>query len=162
LNDKIAEMAFENTRALEDLNLATFDAVFYPGGHGPIWDLSGNATSGNIILQFLDSGRPVAAVCHGPAALIAAATIRPGLLAGRKVVSFTNAEEVLTFRADNVPYKLETRLKELGADFHSALVPFIPHVEVDGLLITGQNPASAGPTAKALIEKLEAQTVSLH
>ncbi len=162
LNDKIAEMAFEDTRVLEDLNLATFDAVFYPGGHGPIWDLAVNTTSGNIILQFLDSGRPVAAVCHGPAALIAAATIRPGLLAGRKVVSFTNAEEVLTFRADNVPYKLETRLKELGADFHSALVPFIPHVEVDGLLITGQNPASAGPTAKALIEKLEAQTVSLH
>ncbi|MCE7064972.1 type 1 glutamine amidotransferase domain-containing protein [Dyadobacter sp. CY326] len=161
-DDSIAQRVFENTIMLEEADLDKFDAVFYPGGHGPIWDLADSATSGQIILDFLDSGRPVGAVCHGPAALIAAALLRPGLLKGKKLAGFTNTEEALTFRSDNVPYKLEDRLIELGADFDSALIPFTSHVETDGLLITGQNPASAGPTAKALIEFLEKQPVSAH
>jgi putative intracellular protease/amidase len=91
--------------------------------------------------------------------LIKAAELQPGLLKGKKVTGFTNTEEAMSFRADNVPYKLETRLKELGADFQAALVPFTTNVEVDGLLITGQNPLSAGPTARRLIKMLEAVPV---
>ena len=154
-NDKVAQQKFTGTLRLEGINAADFDAVFFPGGHGPLWDLAANETSGRIILDFLAGNKPVAAVCHGPAALIEAAQQQPGLLNGKRLTGFTNAEEVLVFRSDNIPYKLETRLKELGGNFHSALVPFTSHVEEDGLLITGQNPSSAGPTAKALIAALE-------
>ena len=154
-DDETAQRKFKNTRKLEEVRVAEFDALFIPGGHGPIWDLATNAESGQLILDFLSADKPVAAVCHGPAALIKAAELRPGLLNGKRVTAFTNTEETMSMRSDNVPYKLETRLKELGADFHSALVPFTSHVEKDGLLITGQNPLSAGPTAKAVIKALE-------
>jgi putative intracellular protease/amidase len=154
-DDQIAQNKFSNTLKLEEVNIAEFDGVFFPGGHGPIWDLATNETSGRMILDFLASKKPVAAVCHGPAALIKAAELQPGFLKGKKVTGFTNTEEALAFRSDNVPYKLETRLKELGADFHAAVVPYTTHIEEDGLLITGQNPSSAGPTAKALIKVLE-------
>src|SRR5690606_6559368 len=122
---------------------------------GPVWDLAKSQTCGELILGFLSDNKPVAAVCHGPAALIAAAELQPGLLNQKKLTGFTNTEEALAFRSNNVPYKLETRLKELGADFRSSVIPFTIHVEKDGLLITGQNPLSAGPTARALIEFLE-------
>jgi putative intracellular protease/amidase len=154
--DAVAQRKFNDTRKLEQVNVAEFEALFIPGGHGPIWDLATNVTSGQIILEFLSAGKPVAAVCHGPAALIKAAELQPGLLHGKRVTAFTNTEETMSMRSDNVPYKLETRLKELGADFHSALVPFTSHVEKDGLLITGQNPLSAGPAARAVIKALEA------
>ena len=157
-DDENAQQNFNNTLPLDGINEADFDAVFFPGGHGPLWDLATNETSGRILLAFLAGNKPVAAVCHGPAALIKAAQLQPGLLSGKRLTGFTNAEEVLVFRSDNIPYKLEARLKELGADFHSALVPFTSHVEEDGLLITGQNPSSAGPTAKALIKALESNT----
>ncbi|PST82584.1 type 1 glutamine amidotransferase domain-containing protein [Pedobacter yulinensis] len=151
-DDPVAKSAFDHTYRLSTLEPGQFDGVFYPGGHGPIWDLASNETSGRLIVDYLENGKPVAAVCHGPAALIKAAELRPGLLQGKRVAAFTNAEETLTMRASNVPYELETRLKELGADFRSALVPFTSHVETDGLLITGQNPLSAGPTARAMIK----------
>lgn len=154
-DDAAAQQKFDNTFQLENIKADEFDAIFYPGGHGPIWDLASNTHSGQLILNFLSFGKPVAAVCHGPAALIKAAELQPGFLEGKNITGFTNTEEALAFRSDNVPYKLETRLKELGAKFHSALVPFTSHVERDGLLITGQNPLSAGPTAKALIKRLE-------
>ena len=155
-DDETAQRKFKDTRKLEEINVTEFDALFIPGGHGPIWDLATNATSGQIILDFLSADKPVAAVCHGPAALIKAAELRPGLLNGKRVTAFTNTEETMSMRSDNVPYKLETRLKELGVEFHSAIVPFTSHVEKDGLLITGQNPLSAGPTAKVVIKSLEA------
>ena len=154
-DDEVAQQKLNSTLKLEEVNATDFDAVFFPGGHGPLWDLATNERSGRIILDFLTSNKPVAAVCHGPAALLKAAELQPGLLNGKKITGFTNTEETLVFRSDNIPYKLETQLKELGADFHSALVPFTSHVEEEGLLVTGQNPASAGPTAKALIKVLE-------
>ena len=155
--DSAAQLAFAKTHTLDSVDPDGYDAVFYPGGHGPLWDLATNEISARIILDYYNMGKPVGAVCHGPAALIKAAELQPGFLTGKKVAGFTNAEETLTARSGNVPYELETRLKELGADFHSALLPFSSHVEVDGLLVTGQNPLSAGPTAKALIEVLEGQ-----
>ena len=156
-SDTVLLEKLKHTKKLSDVNQADYDAVFYPGGHGPLWDLAENEISARIILDYYNAGKPVGAVCHGPAALIRAAELQPGFLTGKRVAGFTNAEETLTARSGNIPYELETRLKELGADFHSALLPFASHVEVDGLLVTGQNPLSAGPTAKALIDVLEGQ-----
>lgn len=155
VDDEFAQSAFTHTHTLVGLSATDFDAVFFPGSHGPIWDLADNELSARLILEFFDLEKPVAAVCHGPAALIKAAELSPGLLAGKRLTSFTNTEEKLVGRSDNIPYKLEDKLIELGANFMSALLPFLVNVETDGLLITGQNPLSAGPVAKALIQVLE-------
>lgn len=154
-NDEITQQKFEKTLSLDEVNAAGFEAMFIPGGHGPVWDLATNETSGRMILDFFAQNKPVAAVCHGPAALIKAAELQPGLLNGKRLTGFTNTEEAMALRSDNIPYKLETRLKELGADFHAALLPYTIHIEEDGLLITGQNPLSAAPAARALLKRLE-------
>ncbi|MGN7988789.1 type 1 glutamine amidotransferase domain-containing protein [Pedobacter sp. 22226] len=154
-DDETAKTAFSQTHLLNQVKSEDFDAVFYPGGHGPIWDLAQDNNSGILILDFLDAGKPVAAVCHGPAALISADRQRPGFLKGKIISAFSNTEETLVGRSGNVPYLLQTKLEELGAEVKTALVPFLSHVEKDGLLITGQNPLSAGPAAKALIDLLE-------
>lgn len=153
--DDVAKNAFKNTLTLDSISASDYDGLFIPGGHGPLWDLASNADSGHIILDFLNQNKYVASVCHGVAALIKAAELQPGLLNDKKITAFSNAEETLVFRGDNIPYKLETRLKELGADYQKAIIPFTSHMEEDGLLITGQNPMAAGPTAKALIKALE-------
>lgn len=154
-DDITAKKALDNTLRLEEISSANYDAVFYPGGHGPLFDLAFNEISGKLILEFLSHNKPVASVCHGPAALIKAAELDSTILKGKRVTGFSNAEEKLAMKSNNIPYTLEDRLKELGADYHSGTLPFISHTEVDGLLITGQNPMSAGPTAKALIDFLE-------
>ncbi|MEO6682397.1 MAG: type 1 glutamine amidotransferase domain-containing protein [Ginsengibacter sp.] len=153
--DDAAQKALSTTFPLEKITASDFDAVFIPGGHGPLWDLASDENSGRIILDFLKQQKHVASVCHGVAALLKAEEMQPGLLKGKRVTGFSNTEEKLALRSDNVPYELETRLKESGADFHSATIPFASHVETDGLLITGQNPLAAGPTAKALIDAIE-------
>ncbi len=155
-DDPVAQKALQNTLKLEDVAAADYDAVFYPGGHGPIFDLASDHKSGQLILDFLRADKPVASVCHGPAALIKAAELDPSILKGKTVTGFSNTEEKLALKSDNIPYTLEDRLKELGADYRTGLVPFISHTEVDGLLITGQNPLSSGPTAKALLAFWEA------
>lgn len=154
-DDPQAQHKLHHTLLLSQVSCADYDAIFLPGGHGPIWDLANDEICGNLIVEFLSEGKPVAAVCHGPAALIKAIELRPALFEGKRMTCFTNLEEGLVLRSDNIPYKVETRLKESGADFHASLIPFTSHVEVDGLLVTGQNPASAGPAAKALTELLE-------
>lgn len=160
LRDAAAQEQFDHTVKLEQVRAGEFDGMFIPGGHGPVWDLAHNETSGALIVEFLEHHKPVAAVCHGPAALIAAERERPGLLKGKKLTGFTNAEETIAMRSGNVPYLLETRLKELGGDFRSATIPYTPHVEKDGLLITGQNPLSSGPAAQALVKALEKSAVA--
>lgn len=154
-DDEAAQQQLKTTKTLETVVVSEFDAVFYPGGHGPLWDLATSELSAGIILDFLSQNKPVAAVCHGPAALIKAAELQPGLLNRKKLTGFSNTEEALVFRSDKIPYRLEDRLKDLGADYNNALLPNLPHVEEDGLLVTGQNPLSAGPAAKALIKALE-------
>ncbi len=154
-DDEVAKQKLDTVLTLNEVAAADFDAVFIPGGHGPLWDLATNDTSGRLILDFLENNKYVAAVCHGPAALIKAAELQTGLLNGKNMTCFTSAEEALVFRNGNIPYKLDERLKYLGANVKSALIPFTSHVETDGLFITGQNPASAGPTAEALIEALD-------
>ncbi|WP_285008686.1 type 1 glutamine amidotransferase domain-containing protein [Pedobacter faecalis] len=156
-NDEAAKSAFENTLMLAEVDANNFDAVFYPGGHGPIWDLASSEKSGQLILDFYKAGKPVGLVCHGPAALIKVEELEPGFLNGKRITAFTDTEEVMTGRSGNVPYQLESRLKELGADLDSALIPFTAHVETDANLVTGQNPLSAGPAAQALIRLIEAE-----
>jgi putative intracellular protease/amidase len=154
-DDEGAKAAFHNTRTLGEIQVQDYDALFIPGGHGPLWDLATDEQCGKIILRFLQERKYVAAVCHGPAALIKAAELQPGLLQGKKITAFSNTEEAMAMRSKNVPYKLETRLRDLGADYHAVLIPFTSQVEKDGLLITGQNPMSAGPAANALIKALQ-------
>jgi len=153
-DDDYAKNAFSHTSTLNGIQASDYDAVFYPGGHGPLWDLAVDNNSGILIHDFLDAGKPVAAVCHGPAALLSAENIRPGFLKGKRISAFSNTEETIVGRGDHVPYLLQTKIEELGAEIKNSLVPFLSHVEIDGLLITGQNPLSAGPVAKALIERL--------
>lgn len=134
---------------LEDVDLAEFDAVFYPGGHGPMEDLAVNADSGRLLTRALREGKPLAVLCHAPAALLAAGDA----VAGYRVTAFTNEEEKLAGLADKAKWLLQDRLEELGVDFVAG-APFAPNVVVDRNLYTGQNPASSGPLAVRMLEVL--------
>lgn len=158
-NDEKAKRDFQNTKKLNEVNAQDFDAIFFPGGHGPMWDLSSDENCAKLVLDFYSQNKPVAAVCHGPAALIPAAEKDPGFLKGKSVTAFSNTEEKLAGLYNSIPFKLQDRLKELGANYHSATIPYTAEVQKDGLLITGQNPASAEPTANLLIEVLEKELV---
>ncbi|MFD0274911.1 type 1 glutamine amidotransferase domain-containing protein [Kitasatospora sp. NPDC127111] len=139
---------------LEDIDLAEYDAVFYPGGHGPMEDLAVNADSGRLLAAALDSGKPLGVVCHGPAALLAATRADGGnAFAGYRLTGFTNAEETQAGLADKAKWLLQTRLVEAGAAFQEG-EPWAPHVVVDRNLVTGQNPASSVQLAQELLRKL--------
>ena len=149
--DPDAQAQLANTMKLVDVSAEDFDAVFYPGGHGPMWDLSDNPVSIALVEAFVRDGKPVAAVCHAPAALTNAR--RPDgsyLVAGKKVTGFANSEEDAVGLSNVVPFLLENRLRERGGHYRKA-EDFAPYVLVDGTLITGQNPASSAPAAKELI-----------
>lgn len=154
--DEEAQAHLASTHKLADINVCKFDGVFYPGGHGPLWDLAESAESKAIIEGALSANKPVALVCHAPAVLKNVAT-REGdpIVKGRKVTGFTNEEEEAVGLTDVVPFLLEDVLKQQGGDFSKDGV-FEPHVVRDGLLITGQNPPSSEPTAKKLLEVLAA------
>lgn len=153
-NDTAAIAELAQTRPLADVLDEDVDAVFYPGGHGPLWDLSEDADSIRLIETRFAAGKPVAAVCHGPAVLRhAQGTLSQPLVKDKRVTGFTNAEEAAVELTDIVPFLLEDELKAKGANFEAA-PPFQPHVVVDGRLITGQNPASSEPAARALLELL--------
>ncbi|MEU9080384.1 type 1 glutamine amidotransferase domain-containing protein [Kitasatospora sp. NPDC048538] len=146
--------AFRRPVKLAEVDRADYDAVFYPGGHGPMEDLAVDADSGRLLTGVLASGRPLGVVCHGPAALLAArAEDGSSPFAGYRLTGFTNAEEVQAGLADRAPWLLQDRLVELGADFREG-APWAPHVVVDRNLVTGQNPSSSGPVAAALLELL--------
>src|SRR5664280_2365565 len=153
-DDPDAQAALANTTKLIDVSAAPFDAVFYPGGHGPMWDMPDNATSIALIEAFVKADKPVGAVCHAPAAFV---NVRGEdgkyLVKGKRVTGFTNAEEKAVGLAEVVPFLLEDRLKERGA-LYSKGVNWVPHVQADGKLVTGQNPASSGPAAKELLTLL--------
>ncbi|MEU6510141.1 type 1 glutamine amidotransferase domain-containing protein [Streptomyces sp. NPDC046942] len=139
---------------LEDVNLDDYEAVFYPGGHGPMEDLAVNATSGKILTDTLASGKPLGVVCHAPAALLAATKADgSNAFAGYQVAAFTNAEETQAGFADKAKWLLQTRLEEAGVDVQVG-EPWAPHVVIDRNLVTGQNPSSSGPLAAELLKKL--------
>jgi len=155
--DAEAQAQLASTLKLADIDIAAFDGVFYPGGHGPLWDLAESATSKALIETALASGKPVALVCHAPAVLksVTAPDGTP-IVKGRKVTGFTNAEEDAVGLTDIVPFLLEDALRAQGAEFSNVGL-FEPHVVSDGLLITGQNPPSSEPTAHALLDALNAK-----
>ncbi|HEY0895816.1 MAG TPA: type 1 glutamine amidotransferase domain-containing protein [Sphingobacteriaceae bacterium] len=149
-----------DTRKLSEVSASDFDAVFFPGGHGPLWDLSSDENSIRLIEDFWKSGKPVAAVCHAPAALLNARdqTGEP-LVRGRKVTGFANSEEAAVQLTDVVPFLLEDELRSRGGDY-SKTEDWGVHVVRDGLLITGQNPASSEEAADQLLALLEARPVN--
>jgi putative intracellular protease/amidase len=139
---------------LEDVDLADYAAVFYPGGHGPMEDLAVNQDSGALLSATLASGKPLGVVCHAPAALLAAVDgDGASPFAGYRITGFTNAEETQAGLADRARWLLQDRLVGIGADFVEG-EPWTPHVVVDRNLVTGQNPASSGPLADELIRLL--------
>ena len=152
--DNAAQAQLAHTKKLAEVSADDFDAIFYPGGHGPMWDMPDNATSIALIEAFVKAGKPVGAVCHAPAAFV---NVRGQdgeyLVKGKRVTGFSNAEEQAVGLSAVVPFLLEDRLKERGGVYSSG-VNWAPHVQVDGKLVTGQNPASSGPAAQALLTLL--------
>ncbi len=152
--DDAAQSQLANTKKLTDVSADDFDAVFYPGGHGPMWDMPDNATSITLIEAFVKADKPVSAVCHAPVALT---NVRGKdgeyLVKGKRVTGFTNTEEAAVGLDHVVPFLLEDRLKERGG-IYSKADDFAPYVLGDALLITGQNPASSGPAAEELLKLL--------
>ena len=147
--------ALRSTAPLTTVRDETFDLVFLPGGHGPLVDLATDAVLQDLLSRQDAAGRLIGAVCHGPAGLLHVQR-RDGspLLKGRRVTGFTDTEERLAGLHDKVPFLLEDAMKAQGADFHSALLPMLSHVERDGNLLTGQNPKSSHAIAKAMVEAL--------
>ena len=152
--DPAAQAELAATKVLSEIKPDDFDGVFYPGGHGPMWDLAADATSKALIEATLAAGKPVALVCHAPAALknVQAENGAP-LVKGKRVTGFSNGEEEAVGLTQIVPFLLEDVLKDQGGDYSKG-ADFAPYVVRDGLLITGQNPASSAPAAQALLEAL--------
>jgi putative intracellular protease/amidase len=146
LIDKVA-----HTFKLSEINEADYDAVFYPGGHGPLWDLATDATSIALIENFYKNNKPVAFVCHAPAALLKVkAPEGEPLVKGKEVTGFSDSEEEEVKLTKVVPFLLEDELKKLGAHYSKG-DNWNSYVKEDGLLITGQNPASSEAVAKLLL-----------
>lgn len=152
--DAAAEAQLDKTVRLDSVKQENFDTVFYPGGHGPMWDLAEDKNSVKLIESFLAAGKPIALVCHAPGVLrhVKAPDGKP-LVRGNKVTGFTDGEEQEMGLTKVVPFLVEDELLDLGATF-SKVKNWGVHTVADGQLITGQNPASSGPAAKVLIETL--------
>ncbi|MBA2409337.1 MAG: type 1 glutamine amidotransferase domain-containing protein [Gammaproteobacteria bacterium] len=152
--DAQAQAALTSTHRLADVDPRNFDAVFYPGGHGPLWDLAQDKHSIALIEAMYGAGKPVALVCHAPGVLCHVKTPDGApLVRGMAVAGFTNSEEMATGLADAVPFLVEDMLKGLGGRY-SKVDDWQPLAVADGNLITGQNPASSVPAARAVLEQL--------
>ncbi|WP_432464495.1 MULTISPECIES: type 1 glutamine amidotransferase domain-containing protein [unclassified Agarivorans] len=152
--DETAQKHLANTLKLADVNASDYDAVFYPGGHGPLWDLSDNPQSIGLLESFIQQHKPVAAVCHATAALLNVKQSDGELLVkGKSVTGFSNSEEDAVQLSEVVPFLLEDELKTRGADYQS-IADWNPYAVQDGLMITGQNPASSEMTAEKLLQQL--------
>jgi putative intracellular protease/amidase len=152
-NDPAAQKELASTVKLEGMRSEDFDTVFYPGGHGPMWDLVDNADSIALIESFYNSGKPVAAVCHAPAVLHRVVYQGAPIVKGKRVTGFTNSEEEEVQLTHVVPFLVEDKLKQLGGLFEKA-PNWQSFVITDGRLITGQNPASSTAGAQALLTLL--------
>ena len=152
LKDPVAQDAVKDTRPFTDYHPDQFDAVFLPGGHGTMFDYPISTDLAKLIEAFDRAGKIISAVCHGPAGLVAAKTSSgEPLVKGRKVAAFTDSEETAVGLQDAVPFLLESRLRELGAN-HQSAPDFQPFAIRDANLITGQNPSSAKKTAALVLE----------
>jgi putative intracellular protease/amidase len=152
--DPAAQQRLAHTVVLSKVNQKDYDAVYYPGGHGPMWDLSGDKYSAKLIESFYRNNKPVALVCHAPAALKnVKGTDGQPLIKGKKVSGFTNSEEAGVELTKVVPFLLEDMLKSEGGIYQKG-TDWQPFAVQDGLLITGQNPASSILVAQKLIAQL--------
>lgn len=159
-SDPTAQAKFSNTAICSQVEPESFDALFFPGGHGPMWDLATSEDIAKLVEKFYRQGKVIGAVCHGPAALLLARTKSgDSILKGKSVTGFTNQEEEAVELSQMVPFLLETRLQELSGRF-SCESPFQPYVVTDGQLITGQNPASSEAAAKAVLNSLTQTTTA--
>jgi putative intracellular protease/amidase len=153
--DADAQAALANTVRLADISPENYDAVFYPGGHGPLWDLAEDRSSIALIESMYASGKPVAAVCHAPAVLKHATTSDGSpLVSGKSVTGFSNTEEDAVQLTEIVPFLVEDELKAKGGNYTKA-DDWNPYAITDGNLITGQNPASSELAAKAVLEMIK-------
>ncbi len=152
--DKDLQQSLAHTKKLSDVSADDFDAVFYPGGHGPLWDLTNDNDSIHLIETFLKNNKPVAAVCHAPAVLLHVKDDSDDpFKEGKKVTGFTNSEEEAVQLTKVVPFLLEDELKSKGG-IYSKKEDWASYVVTDGLLITGQNPASSKQVAEKLLKLL--------
>lgn len=151
--DKTAQDALAHTAKLADMKSADFDTVFYPGGHGPMWDLAESRDSINLLESFYNSGKPIALVCHSPGVLRHVTYNGAPLVKGKRVTGFTNGEEEEVQLTHVVPFLVEDELLRLGATFEK-LANWEPFSVIDGRLVTGQNPASSTVAAQNLLKVL--------
>ncbi|WP_087752025.1 type 1 glutamine amidotransferase domain-containing protein [Paraburkholderia caledonica] len=150
--DEAAKAQLAATVRLDSVSQAQFDTVFYPGGHGPLWDLAEDRHSIELIQSFIAAGKPVALVCHAPGVLRHVTTPdgKP-LVEGKQVTGFTNSEEAAVGLTEIVPFLVEDELKARGG-IYSKSDDWAPYVVTDGLLVTGQNPASSSSAAATLMK----------
>jgi putative intracellular protease/amidase len=152
-SDPAAQEVLANTVKLRDVSPDDYDTVFYPGGHGPMWDLADDPTSIALIEAIYNAGKPVAAVCHGPAVLHRVTYQGQPIVKGKRVTGFTNSEEEAVDLINVVPFLVEDELKRLGGRYEKA-ADWESFAIVDGRLITGQNPASSTAAAQELLRLL--------
>ncbi|MGL6169329.1 MAG: type 1 glutamine amidotransferase domain-containing protein, partial [Fusobacteriaceae bacterium] len=146
----------KNTLSLDKIDYHQYDAVFYPGGHGPMWDLSESEENGKLVSDFFNNGKIVSAVCHGTAAFLKGINDRTGeaMIKNRNITGFSNSEEIAVGLQNIVPFLLETKIKELGGKYWKGDQNFSSYVVIDGPIFTGQNPASGILVAEKIIEEL--------
>jgi putative intracellular protease/amidase len=156
--DATAQKALANTVKLADMKSEDFDTVFYPGGHGPMWDRAESPVSIALLESFYNSGKPVALVCHSPGVLRHVMYQGEPLVKGKRVTGFTDEEEAEMQLTHVVPFLVEDELKRLGADFEK-VANWKPFSITDGRLITGQNPASSTSAAQSLLRLLSPQAL---
>jgi putative intracellular protease/amidase len=155
LADAALQAQLANTSKVSNMDACGYDAVFFPGGHGVMWDLPGDAGVKRVVETACAQGKVIASVCHGAAGLISARRADgKSIVDGKRINSFTDAEETAVGLAGVVPFALETRLRELGGAFECA-GNWQPFVVRDGLLVTGQNPQSSALVAAAVLEVLQ-------
>jgi len=158
-NDPDAQKVFATTKLLRDMHSEDFDTVFYPGGHGPMWDLAEDPASISLIEAFYNSGKPVAAVCHAPGVLRHVTYKGAPIVKGKRVTGFTNTEEEEVQLTDVVPFLVEDELKRQGG-LYEKKENWASFAITDGRLITGQNPASSTAGAQALVKLLTSMTAA--
>jgi putative intracellular protease/amidase len=144
----------KDTMRVADADVAKYDAIYLTGGHGVCFDFRSQALA-ELTARFWEAGKVVSAVCHGPAGLLEVKVGGEYLVKGKDVTGFSWTEEGLAKREKAVPYNLEDELKKRGAKYGKATLPFVSHVVEDGLLVTGQNPASASGVGEAVVKKLK-------
>ncbi|WP_080240590.1 type 1 glutamine amidotransferase domain-containing protein [Spirosoma rigui] len=154
-NNPTFRQKLENSLRLEDVNPAAYQIIYFTGGHGTMWDFPDNLTLQSITRQIYESGGMVSAVCHGVSGLLNVRLSDGSLLIGdRQVTGFSNIEEKLVRLNEEVPFLLEDALRQKNALYSKGFIPFLPYIEVDERLVTGQNPLSARKVGRKVMEEM--------